>query len=178
MNYKDFKHLGRAAWQVMAEVLGRHGDGEGFSRFIQGAFSGQAVRSWLRQPESEDYRENGTGRIGPLERIDNVIDYVRLRDNGSPVAAQPIAHHVAERCGGVFFPLPAVAKCDNSEALHLVGKVLQEAGEVVEDFRLGWLENTPGHISKKEYMEIAKEVDEAAAVLIQLKVWAEGKVAE
>jgi len=134
------------------------------------------VRAWKRHPESEDYRD--TGRISPLERVKNLIDYRKLQDKGCPDAAHPIAHYIANLCGGVFFPLPQAAKCDNSEALHLVSNVLKETGEAVEDFRLGWLENTPGHISKQEYLESAKEVDEAAAVLIQLKMWAESKVAE
>ena len=165
----------RAAWQVLAQVLDKHGYAEEFSRFIQGAFSGQLVRSWKRRPESEDYRD--TGRISPLERIDNIIDFVTLRE-GSPKSAQPIAHHVASRCGGVFFPLPDQAACKDSEALQHVSKVMKETGEVVEEFRKDWLENTPGEITKKEYASLATEIDQAVAVLLGLRRWAGKKVGE
>lgn len=172
MSAAEIKH-GRAAWEVLAQVLGKHGYAEAFSQFIQGAFSGQLVRAWKRRPESEDYRD--TGRISPLQRIDDVIDFVTLRE-GSPTNAQPIAHHVADRCGGVFFPLPAKPSCEDSEALQRISQIMKETGCVVEEFRKDWFENSPGQITKKEHIALASEIDAAVAALLALRKWSAGKL--
>lgn len=172
MSVAEIKH-GRAAWEVLAQVLEKHGYAEAFSQFIQGAFSGQLVRSWKRQPESEDY--GITGRISPLQRIDDIIDFVTLRE-GSPKNAQPIAHHVAERCGGVFFPMPVKPSCEDSEALQRISQIMKETGHVVEEFRKDWFENSPGRITKKEHIALALEIDAAVAALLSLRKWSAGKV--
>lgn len=172
MSASETKH-GLAAWEVLAKVLGRHGYAESFSHFIQGAFSGQLVRAWKRPPESEDYRD--TGRISPLQRIDDIIDFVILKE-GSPVTAHPIAHHVTERCGGVFFPMPVKPSCEDSEALQRVSQIMKETSHVVEEFRKDWFENSPGQITKKEHVALSSEIDAAVAALISLRKWSEGKV--
>ncbi len=172
MSATENKH-GLAAWEVLAKVLAKHGYAEAFSHFIQGAFSGQLVRAWKRPPESEDYRD--TGRISPLQRIDDIIDFVILRE-GSPVTAQPIAHHVAERCCGVFFPMPSQPSCADSEALQQVSHIMKETGHVVEEFRKDWFEYSPGEITKKEYLALSSEIDAAVAALLSLRKWSAEKV--
>lgn len=173
MNTKETKPSpSNRTWEILAEVLHRHGDCSALSRFMHGAFSDQLVRAWKRRPESEDYRD--TGRISPLDRIDNIIDYVIIRD-GSPQGAHPIAHHVAERCGGVFFPLPAKTSKADSEALQSMTMVLQETSGAVEEFRQNWFDNTPGRITVKECEGISKEINQAIAAMIAMRTWAESK---
>lgn len=167
---------GKHAWEILAEVLHRHGDCSALSRFIQGAFSEQLIRAWKRRPESDNYRDDyrDNGRISPLDRIDNIIDYVIIRD-GSPAGAHPLAHHIAERCGGVFFPYPETASTVDSEALQAITKVLVETGQAVEEFRKNWFDKTPGAITAGEYSEIKQEINQAVASLIALRTWAAGK---
>lgn len=174
MNTKETKpRQSKHAWETLAEVLHRHGDCSALARFIHGAFSEQMIRAWRRMPESDDYRE--TGRISPLDRIDNIIDYVTIRDEGSTLGAHPIAHHVAERCGGVFFPLPAKTCKADSEALQSMTMVLQETSGAVEEFRQNWFDNTPGRITAKECEGISREINQAIAALIAMRTWAESK---
>lgn len=174
MNTKETKQRpGKHAWEILAQVLHRHGDCSALSRFIQGAFSEQLIRAWKRMPESDDYRESG--RISPLDRIDNIIDYVTIRDNGSTQGAHPIAHHIAERCGGVFFPLPGKTNQADSEALRSMTMVLQETSGAVEEFRKNWFDNTPGRITVKECEAISKEINQAIAAMIAMRTWAESK---
>lgn len=175
MNKGETKHKGKDAWEILAEVLHQHGDSARLSRFIQGAFSEQLIRAWKRRPESEDYRDNG--RISPLDRIDNIIDFVTLRD-GSTSGSHPIAHHVAERCGGVFFPLPTHTSTADSEALQAITQVLVDAGHAVEEFRKDWFDDTPGKITKREFSEIAKDVHRAVAALIAMEKFAESRISK
>ncbi|MCX5876636.1 MAG: hypothetical protein NT087_10170 [Deltaproteobacteria bacterium] len=174
MKHTETKHYrGKDAWEILAEVMPTHGDSSKLSRFFQGAFSEPLIRAWKRRPESEDYRDNG--RISPLERIKNIIEFVILR-YGDAVYAHPIAHYVATLCGGVFFPLPAHTSTVDSEALQAITHVLVEAGHAVEEFRQDWFEKTPGKITKKEFSEIAKDVNRAVAALIAMEKFAESKV--
>lgn len=128
--------------------------------------SPQLIRAWKRRPETPEEYQN-TGRPGPLQRLDDIIDHIRLADSG-PDRAQPIARHVAQRCGGYFIPSPVVGCEDDSTILARVSSVLKEVGEAVEAVRAAWLEKSPARITAQEHALSAREIEEAMVALAQL----------
>lgn len=153
-------------YQVMDMVLHR-GEAAELGELL--GLSPRMIRHWCRPPETPEEFTN-TGRKGPLNRVGEIIDFIKLRD-GRPDRAFPIARHVARRCGGVFFPV-AVPECDqNSEATRHIAAILKEVAEAVEEVRKDWFDEDPGRFTPAQQKRVAKEIEEAITSLLTALRW-------
>lgn len=155
-------------YEVM-EMVFRRGDSVRVAERL--GISPQMVRHWCRPPESPEEFVN-TGRKGPLQRVGEIIDYVKAED-GTPARAYPIGHHVARRLGGVFYPLPFMpANGIDAEATGKIVAALKESTEAIEEVRRDWFEDQPGRFTAAQIKRVGKEVDEALAALLALRQFA------
>lgn len=156
-------------YEVM-EMVFRRGDSIRVGERL--GISPQMVRHWARRPESPEEYVN-TGRKGPLQRVGEIIDYVKAED-GTPARAYPIGHHVARRLGGVFYPLPTMpANGVDAEATAKIVAALKESAEAIEEVRRDWFDDAPGRFTPAQLRRVGKEIDEALAALLTLRQFAQ-----
>lgn len=154
------------AYEVMDLVLHR-GDARMLACDL--GLSPSTIRAWCQVPCTEEEFGNH-GRLGPLQRLDRVIDFVLAQDH-RPDRAYPVGHHVARRLKGLFVPLPLPACSDDSEMLSKVCSVLKEVGQGLEVTRVAWMEESPGVITARERKKVLLELEEAMHALARLYRW-------
>lgn len=135
----------------------------------------QYIRSLCRAPEA-----NGayvTANTNFLDAGRTWIKHIEDKD-GAPNRAYPIGHYVAGLLGGSFVPRVAYQGEPDPEIMNHFSSILKEVGEAVEEARNAWFVDTPGRITEKQRIKCKAEVDDAMAVLQQLKDWLEQKANE
>ena len=154
-------------WRVMQQVV-KYGDNQELGR--RAGYRPESVARWSREPvDRKDF--TGTGRCGPLDFVNILVQLVREKD-GSTERAWPLAQYVARLCDGFFVSNPEIDFNDGRDLVGYAGEIMMECGETLTDIHKA-LED--GKLTDEELARIVKDAEAAQAALEAVKIFARSR---